>query len=645
MKQGDETQQASPVTWREMALVVVFAALIMALTAAPYIWAVNRAEPDQQFQGFIWGVDDGNVYLQWIRQASEGRTFLRNQYTIEPQDPHFFNVFLLALGRVTAWTGQPPAVIFHAARLLGGIVLLTTIYLLAAFLSRSRAVRWATLTLASLGSGFGWLAALWASTIPHPLPTPLHPPDYAPLPPQTWQVQPEAVTFLSLLLNPLFVWSVALMCLVLMAAVKTLESRSYGWAAVTGLLLLVIGNVHGYDLFPLHGAIVLFGLVSVISGQISFGRAAGLYVVLFAIGAAAPVWAWWAANQDPAYMAKVQTPTLSPRIRDMAVGYGLPLLLAIPGVWYAVRRWNPAPRLMLPVCWMVSHVALLWAVRPAAEPEFHWEPLFNFQRKMAEGLHIPICLLAAVGLVKVIAPRLRGSSDAGQEDAPEAGVLPAGVRAGGGSAGGVGVGVVIALAVVLSMPSNVLFVSDCMHHVETNNRDLLRYLQPPIYLSFDQVRGIERLAAEADPDDIVMCSSLMGSHIPPSAKCRVFAGHWAETLHFGRAVDAVGKFLLPGRSAEVLRGWLDYIDADYVVYGPLEALLAQQVMLSSDQAPPDDPAAQFRETTADFLVPIFQQEDVTVYEFRPGLTPQSDRLPRVPGATPLALTDREVGGQ
>ena len=36
----------------------------------------------------------------WIRQAAEGRILLRNQYT-QPQDPHFFNIFLQALGRVT----------------------------------------------------------------------------------------------------------------------------------------------------------------------------------------------------------------------------------------------------------------------------------------------------------------------------------------------------------------------------------------------------------------------------------------------------------------------------------------------------------------------------------------------------------------
>ncbi|MGM0492117.1 MAG: hypothetical protein ACQER1_04195 [Armatimonadota bacterium] len=615
MAVGEERAREPMVTRREIARVLAWAVLVMALTALPYVWAIAQAEPGQQFQGFIWGVDDGNVYLSWIRQASEGRVLLRNQYTTFPQNPHFFNTFLLALGKVTAWTGLHPGVIFHAARLAGGIVLLVTIYLLAAFVSRSGAVRWAALALASLGSGFGWLAAAWASNIPDQLPVPLRPPDYAPLPPQTWQVQPEAVTFLSLLLNPLFVWSMALMCLVVICAGVTLERRSVGWAAVTGVLLLVIGNVHGYDIFVLHGTIVLFGLISVARGQIRFSRAASLYALMFVIAAPSPIWAWWAANQDPAYMAKVETPTLSVPALDMATGYGLIFLLAIPGAWYAIRRWRADPRLMLPVCWVATSAAMLYAVRPVAAPEFHWEPLFSFQRKMAEGLHIPLCLLAAIGLALVIAPRLLSSQDEADagEDTPPAAAADRRMRS---------VGLLIALAVVLSMPSNALFVSDCLHNVRTNNADLLPYLQPPMFLSFEEVRGIKALAEEAREDEVVMSSSLSGSHIPPRARCLVFAGHWAETLEFGRAVDYVGQFLLPGRSPDVLHGALETIDADYVYYGPREALLARQMMLASGNEPPDDPAAEFRQATDGFLVPIFEEGEVTVYEFRREFRPK-----------------------
>jgi hypothetical protein len=200
----------------------------------------------------------------------------------------------------------------------------------------------------------------------------------------------------------------------------------------------------------------------------------------------------------------------------------------------------------------------------------------------------------------------------------------------------VSAGLLIVLAVVLSMPSNAMFVGDCLHNVRTNNADLLPYLQPPIYLSFDEVEGIERIAEEVDEDDIVMSSSLSGSFIPTRARCLVFAGHWAETLRFGEAVDRVGQFLLPGRSPEVLGAWLTRLGAEYVYYGPREALLAKQMMVASDNVPPEDPAAQFREATRGFLEPIFEEGEVTVYEFHPERVPQHpsmfEEVPVVPPA-------------
>ncbi len=594
-----DSGKATPlVTRREIVPVVAWALVIAALTALPYVWAVERAPMKMQFEGFIWGVDEGNVYLAWMRQAAEGRVLLRNQYTTLPQNPHFFNVFLLALGRITALTGQPPAIIFHAARLVGGVVLLLSIYLFAAFVTRSRAVRWATLCLASLGSGLGWLAAGWAQSRPEYLPPALTPPDYAPPPPHSWQVMPEAVTFLSLLLNPLFVWSMALMCLVLLAAAVTVERRSLSWAALTGGLLLVIGNVHTYDVFVLHAAIVVYSLVMIRLGRADLKRAALQYAIMFSIALPAPVWAWWTAQQDPSYLQKILTQTLSPPPLDLAMGYGLVLALAMVGGVYAIGHRRDHPRLLLPLCWAGVNLPLLYL------------PV-SFQRKLAEGLHIPLCVLAAVGLVMVIAQWLATPP---REMQPVHGVLPAGARR-RAAARVTGppasrVALLIAGAVVLTMPSNALFVAGCMDNVATNNRALLSVLQPPMYLSFDEVRALDYLGRHASEDDIVLCSSLTGSYVPTRAPCLVFAGHWAETLHFADAVVFVAKFFTPGRNARVLSGAIETVGATWVIYGPQEALIATSIM----REPPDDPAGQFRDATRGVLRPVFTSGDVTVYD-------------------------------
>ncbi|MGC9317563.1 MAG: hypothetical protein ACP5KN_05940 [Armatimonadota bacterium] len=614
---GETTESRRLVSGREMAWAIAWALVVVALTAAPYLWAIANAPPGEQFQGFIWGVDDGNVYLSWIRQAAEGRRLLRNQYTTLPQDPHFFNIFLQALGRVTALTDQPPAVIFHAARLVGGLVLLPAIYLLAAFITESVAARWAAMCLASLGSGLGWAAALWAEAVPDHLPAPLQPPDFAPPPPQTWQVMPEAVTFLSLLLNPLFVWSMAFICLVLLAAAAAMERRSLWWAALAGGLLLILGNMHTYDVFVLHGTIGTYALALVAMKRLSLRDALIRYAIIFVIALPAPAWAWWAAHQDPAYLAKVETKTLSPRPLEFAAAYGLILLLALIGGWWAVRHREDNQRLLLPVAWAVVNAAVLYA------------PV-SFQRKLAEGLHMPLCILAAIGLVSVIAPRLARSPTGNAE--PEPGAAPVGARRRAAARTAMPspthLALLIAATVVLTLPSNALFVSGCLHNVATNNMELLYVLQPPIYLTFDEVRAIEFLAREAGPQEVVLSSSLTGSHIPARARCLVFAGHWAETLHFTDAVRFVTRLLVPGRSERVLCAAIRETGADYVFYGPREALVARRTMLAAGLEPPEDPAAEFRESTRGCLYEVFARGEVAVYRYEPRLRPEEVLVPQ-----------------
>lgn len=610
MSEGGDDRGRWPVSGREMLAVMAWSALIVALTVAPYLWAIERAPDEHQFGGFIWGVDDGNVYLSWMRQASEGRLLLRNQYTSLPQDPHFFNIFLQALGRITAWTGQHPAVIFHAARLAGGLVLLPAIYLLAAFVTRSVAARWAALALASLGSGVGWAVGLWVQAQGSAVPSLLRPPDYAPPPPHTWQVVPEAVTFLSLLLNPLFVWSMALLCLVMIASVVALERRSVGWSIAAGLTLLVVANAHTYDVVVAFGTVGAYALTLVALGKVPLRRAVVHCAIIFVLAAPAPVWAWWASHQDPAYLAKLETKTLSPRPVDMLVGYGLIALLAAAGAWWAIRRRGERPRALLPVCWAVVNAAIIYL------------PV-SFQRKLVEGMHIPLCVLAGLGLAHVIG---RWLAPPAAEDAPEPGARPVGERRRRLSARAQApperLVLLIALAVALTLPSNALFVTGCLENVATNNRGLLHVLQPPVYLTFEEVRAIRYLAREAEPDDLVVGSPFTSSYVPVRARCLVFAGHWAETLHYPDAVSYVVKMLMPERSPRVLRAALREIGADWVLFGPREALMAAQLARSAGGEVPDEPGEHFRRLSRGFLEERFTSGEVTVYHFNPdGLPP------------------------
>ncbi|MEI6503583.1 MAG: hypothetical protein WCP21_21435 [Armatimonadota bacterium] len=227
------------VTRRELAWVLAWAIFVMLLTCVPYYYATNLAH-GRTFSGFLWGVDEGNVYLTWMRQAAEGDLFFRNQYAVGPENPHFVNLFMQLGGRLSGLLNLRPIILFHALRLLGGLFLLLSFYRLTAEITRDRIARWAALTLASLGSGCGWLIVMkWPASGIHPV-------DVG----QAWQIQPEAITFPSLLLNGLFTTSMALMCLTFLYALRALRDDGFEVLHATWM----DGGTDGVDASPAQQA-------------------------------------------------------------------------------------------------------------------------------------------------------------------------------------------------------------------------------------------------------------------------------------------------------------------------------------------------------------------------------------------------------
>ena len=536
-----QAEKPGKVSRNEWLPVLGIAAGVMILTVLPYARAVQMAGAGEYFCGFLWGVDEGNVYLAWLRQAAAGRWLLANQYTIAPQNPHFFNIFLILLGRFCALTGLAPIVVFHLARFLGGMFLLGAFYLLVAEITASRRIRLAALLIAALSSGLGWIVYLQAKMSDLPLGAwdGLRPMDVA----YGWQAQPEAVTFLSLLLNPLFVTSMGLLCLVLRYGLRAARTNGLRSAVASGMLLLILGNVHTYDALIVYLALFVWFVLVVAQGTIAWRAAASRYAVITLLGLPGLLWAYYTMRLDPAYSQKAATMTRSAMPWDYAIGYGLVFLLALVGTVVVIRLRRTAAggvgekfnrELAFPVVWAVLGFGLLYL------------PV-SFQRKLIEGLHLPLCILAAVALTRL-------HSWLG---------------------GRVSFALLLVVFVLLTLPSNVLFVADCLDHLAVNNVDLLRYLMPPAYLSKAEMTALRWLDSTAAPGSVVLSSSLMGSHIPAHTCCRVVTGHWAETLRFGEMLKLAGYFYLPGQEPAVRREILQRTGTDFVFYGPQERLLQQ----------------------------------------------------------------------
>ncbi|MFQ6098696.1 MAG: hypothetical protein ACE5O2_13295, partial [Armatimonadota bacterium] len=374
----------------ELPRVAGWALLITLLILSPYVVAGSLAGPDRVFAGHLYNVLDSNAYLAWMNQAAHGEWRFENKYAREGDRRLFSNAFLLAMGKLAGALRLRPIGAWHIARVVGGWFCLVGIYLLAAFFFEERAERWATLLIAAFSSGLGWLFfAMGLQT--HPMPF-----DFG----LRSLIQPEAITYLSIYVNPLFAFSIGLMCVTFLLFLLGMEDVRYGRIVAAGLCGLLLGNVHTYDMIVLYGVTGSYWVWRLVvpgdAGEAGRTKArVGMFPAFVAISAPTVIYQWYVIHADPVYRAKAETLTASPPIAGAILGYGLLGVAAAAGILHVLRRRRLRDAFML-----------AWAAVGLAAP---YLPLryFPFQRKMFEGYHVALSVLASVAICAMVAPRLR----------------------------------------------------------------------------------------------------------------------------------------------------------------------------------------------------------------------------------------------
>ena len=534
----------------ELRWAAVLAASFMLLTCLPYLFGLAIRPPGYYYSGLLTNPDEHNVYLSLVRQAHDGHLFILDQFTSEPQAGRAINIFFLTLGLSARLLHLPIPVAYHLARVVSGWLLLMAVYWLAAQVLSTIAARRLALILAATASGFGWLFHAQGRQ-PHPV-------DYGP-----GLLMPEAITFLTLLLNPLFAFSVFLMVATTGLSAHAFTSRSVRSAIFAGLCALVLGNIHTYDLVPVI-AVLLVYLFYLLATRRAGAQSVALALLIAALAAPSALYQYWLlrSGEIGAVVKTLGQWEYSRGPRYLALGLGLPFVLALVGAARALARGAP-DRARLVALWLVLGFGLVYLPVP-------------FQRKLAEGLHVPVCLLAAYALE----PLLRRS--------PRRALW------------------LSAALVLMCVPSNALYVNRALGDLVGNNTTYLGNLMPPLYLRPDQYGALRWLDREASRSDVLLANTFLSSYAPSLAGVRVYAGHWSETLHYDRKVREISAFLAAGtpdaeREAFCRGQGIAYVLRDRSVYD--EAFLP----------PSRQSAGVFDPDASPSLLPVFAQDRVTVY--------------------------------
>lgn len=500
--------------WRWAA---AWSGVILLLSCIPYLIAGRLAPEGWQFAGIMVNPLDGHSYLAKMRQGYQGQWLFHLTYTPEPHQGAYIFLFYLALGHVAALAKLPLIWMFHLARLLAGLILLLVAYNFIARVTPDLKERRLVFGLLLTASGLGWLGAIMGA-----------------FPIDLWV--PEAFVPYSLYTNPHFPLGMALMLLVFQGVgwPSQITSRKEGptpsltsllYPGLTALLLAIILPFALLTVWAVLGVFLVWLYLT--RRSLPWPQIwPTLGVVL--LGAPVIAYDYWVSVSNPILAGwSAQNVTPAPAIWNLVLGYGLLGVLALVGAYQIWQKGAAAPE--------GEGLVLVWAVTTLV---LVYLPL-DLQRRLINGLHIPLSLLAGLGLHRW----LTGSS------------LRAGYRR------------LITTAVITIGALGTLFVWTV---------PLLGMLTPPdraettalFFLREEEKIGLNWLRENTRPTDIILASPRLGMFVPGQTGARTFYGHPFETI------DAVFK---KSMVEAFFQGEIETVSppADYLIYGPSEQALGK----------------------------------------------------------------------
>jgi hypothetical protein len=344
---------------------------------------------------------------------------------------------------------------------------------------------------------------------------------------------PEAFVPYSLYANPHFPLAMALTLVIFEQVVwGTRNLPPILWA---GLAALALAMMLPFALLTVWAILMVFlGWCYVTTRRLPWRQ---IWPTLGVILLPAPVifYQYWVSATNPILTGwSMQNITTAPKVLDVLLGYGLVGLLAVGGGWLIIRqgfKQEPAAGEWLVLLWAVTTVVLVYFP-------------FDLQRRLITGLHLPLCILAAIGLARWLTSTK----------------LKPGYRR------------LITMAVVVIGALGTAFVWSL---------PLIGALQSPtesattalLFMRQEEKAAFNWLGEHIEPDDVVLASSRVGMFIPGQTGARAFYGHPFETIEAKSKRAQVEAFY--GGETETVSP-----PADFIFYGPSEQSLGQPEKLS-----------------------------------------------------------------
>lgn len=480
-------QRNTGITPSEWRWVIIFSGLLVAITLIPYAWAFASDAPfdNWQFMGILPNPQDGATYLSKMKAGERGDWLFMLQYTPEPHQGAAINEFYLILGHLARITGIQPLLMYHIARLVMGFIMFVSLYYLGSVIWPRLRPRRLFFTVLAVGSGLGYLYLIF-----FPSQSVTGNPCFECLP--TDISMPEMIPFFSTYVNPHFPLAIALIAMLASMFVMVFrpgfneQPTAGNGGFIVVLLSAGLAVVQPQGLVPIMAGLCVYLLILLIRTR-RFPLMETNWVVLVLLPALPFLIYYLAVSRDneALHIWNMQNNNPSPPVLNYLFGFGLPLLIALPGLWRGIRRFErDGDQFML--VWLIVNAILLYTP-------------FNLQRRLAIGMIIPIVYFAVRALEDFWFHRIKSPL---REAA-------------------------LVAVFVFMMPSNIIALLLPVYGVVNPIAGLTGYQ----LLLANQDNAVDWLNQNGRTGDIVLAPPQVGLWIPATGGLRVVYGHPFETLN------------------------------------------------------------------------------------------------------------------
>lgn len=425
---------------------------------------------------------DMYTYISYVEQAKQGKVLFKNLFTSEPHTASLLRPSYVVIGKTASLFQLPSVVSYHVFRVIFTLLFYVVLYQFIARLFHRPKQRLLVFALVLTSSGLGWaLSTVIGSSS------------------DLWI--PESNTFLMLAESPHFILAQTVLLGGFLLFLRYIERRNILTALGFILCFSLLAFEHPFNLLlvgpVLFIAGIRYGLPLIETGILGALSSLGLIYPLYELRTNAI----FAIEQS-------QGKSVSPAPSAFLAGMGLLLPLALIGASLWIEKKDKPKQLIL-----------LWV---AFASLFLYAPI-SFQRRMSEGIHIPLALLAGAGLVFLYSkiksrwPNLKH-------------ILPA----------------TICLLLFLSL-SSVRAIADDFLTIGKDSRDGYYY-----YLLSDEGKAMDWLRSHSTETDVILTNWFYGNILAGRSARTVYLGHKAQTGHYDEKVSSVNTFLLEADSQKSL---------------------------------------------------------------------------------------------